>query len=166
MLSNFKNKKNNNPQREEKQFIVFTLSGERFGVDVKKIKQIINVVETTPIPNSPNFVEGVIDLRGEIIPIINLRNKLAFENIDGKNKDEKIIIVEFDNNNVGMCVDSVSEMTRLYIDEISEAPKIVKGINKDYLMGLSNFNGSLLILLDLNRILSDEEVKELDKIDI
>ncbi|MEJ6951511.1 chemotaxis protein CheW [Natronospora cellulosivora (SeqCode)] len=166
MLSNFKNKKNKEPQREEKQFIVFNINDKSFGVDVKQIKQIIPSEESIPIPNSPEFIEGVINLRGEIIPIVDMKRKLKFDISNNEKNDEKIIIVELDKNNVGMRVDSVSEMTRLYTDEISEAPNIVKGINKDYLMGLGKFKNSLLILLDLGRILSDEEVSILDNIDI
>lgn len=166
MLSNFQNKKNNNVQREEKQFIVFTIDDEKFGVDVKQIKQIIPISETTHIPNAPSFVEGVINLRGDIIPIIDLKSKLSLQVKGINEKEGKIIIVELDNNNIGMKVDSVSEMIRIYEDEIAEPPKIVKGINRNYLKGLGKLNDKLLLLLDLNRILTDDEIKELDNIDI
>jgi len=166
MLSNFQNKKNSNVQREEKQFIVFTIDDEKFGVDVKQIKQIIPICETTHIPNAPSFVEGVINLRGDIIPIIDLKSKLSLQVKGINEKEGKIIIVELDNNNIGMKVDSVSEMIRIYEDEIAEPPKIVKGINRNYLKGLGKLNDKLLLLLDLNRILTDDEIKELDNIDI
>ncbi len=166
MLSNFKNKKDSNLQREEKQFIVFTINDEKFGVDVKQIKQIIPLSETTHIPNAPSFVEGVINLRGDIIPIIDLKCKLSLELKSINKKEGKIIIVELDDNNIGMKVDSVSEMMRIYQDEIAEPPKIVKGINRNYLKGLGKLNDRLLILLDLNKILSEDEMKELNNIDI
>lgn len=165
MLSNFQNKKNNNLQREEKQFIVFSISGENFGVGVNQIRQIIPVMESTHVPNAPSFVKGVIDLRGDIIPIVNLREKLSFKDNDIQDKNSKIIIVELNKNIIGMEVDSVSEMMRVYADEISEAPKIVKGISKNYLDGVVKHNNRLLILLDLSRTLSDKEIMELDNIE-
>ena len=166
MLSNFQNKKNNRVQREEKQFIIFTIGEEKFGVDVKQIKQIIPLSETTYIPNAPSFVRGVINLRGDIIPIVELKEKLSLKAEKSEGKDAKIIIVELDNNNIGMQVDSVTEMMRLYSDEIADPPKIVKGINHNYLKGVGKLNDELLIILDLSSILSDDEIKELDNIDI
>src|SRR5690554_5352907 len=98
MLSNFQNKKTNNVQRKEKQFIVFSIDGEKFGVEVNHIKQIIPVMEHTHIPNAPSFVKGIINLRGDIIPIINLRERLSFQLENENLKNAKIIIVELDNN--------------------------------------------------------------------
>ncbi|MFW5971996.1 MAG: chemotaxis protein CheW [Bacillota bacterium] len=165
MLSNFKNKKNKSIQKNELQFIVFSLMGEKFGVDVKQIKQIIPTTEYTHIPNSPEFIRGVINLRGEIIPIVDLRRRLSLDE-DEVDDDAKIIIVELQNNSIGMQVDSVSEMIRIYEDDISAPPKIVKGINSQYLKGVGKVNDKLLILIDLNKILTNQEVEELDKLEI
>lgn len=166
MLSNFQNKKNNRVQREEKQFIIFTIGKEKFGVDVKQIKQIIPLSETTYVPNAPSFVKGVINLRGDIIPIVDLKEKLSLQVENTEGKDGKIIIVELENNNIGMQVDSVTEMMRLFTDDIADPPKIVKGINSNYLKGVGKLNEELLIILDLSSILSDNEIKELDDIDM
>lgn len=166
MLSNFQDKKRSTIQRKEKQFIVFSIGDEKFGVDVAQIKQIIPVFDYTLVPNAPSFVRGVIDLRGDIIPIINLKERLSFREIGRESRDSKIIIVDLDNNIIGMEVDSVSEMIRVYLDEINEAPDIVKGINRDYLYGVTKMGEHLLVLLDLGKILSKKEILELDKIDI
>ncbi|MFP4015924.1 MAG: chemotaxis protein CheW [Halanaerobiales bacterium] len=166
MLSNFQNKKNTGSKREEKQFIVFSLGEEKFGVDVKQIKQIIPMDESTHIPNAPSFVKGVINLRGEIIPIVDLKQKLTVVADTIVSKEGKIIIVELDSNSIGMQVDSVSEMMRIYEDEIADPPRIVKGINRNYLKGVAKLDDKLLILLDLDKILSEEEMKELDNFDI
>ncbi|MFP4660982.1 MAG: chemotaxis protein CheW [Halanaerobiales bacterium] len=166
MLSNFQNRKNTSPKREEKQFIVFSLGEEKFGVDVKQIKQIIPMDESTHIPNAPSFVKGVINLRGDIIPIVELKEKLTLEIDSAVSKEGKIIIVELDNNSVGMQVDSVSEMMRIYEDEIADPPGIVKGINRNYLKGVGKLNDKLLILLDLDKIFSEEEMKELDNFEV
>lgn len=165
MLSNFNKKVTKTVIKEEEQFIVFKIANEEFGVDVKQAKEIIPHRELTHIPNAPSFVRGVINLRGDIIPIINLSKKLSLnESLD--NQEEKIIIVELDNSLIGMQVDDVSEMIRLDQDNIADPPDIVKGINKYYLSGVGKLNDRLLILLDLNNILTEEEIKELDKIDI
>jgi purine-binding chemotaxis protein CheW len=153
-------------QREELQFIVFSVGDEKFGVDVKQAREIIPSTELTKVPNSPDFVLGVINLREEIIPIIDLKKKLRLNSDSRSNKDEKIIIVELDNNLIGMKVDNVSEMIRLYTSDIADPPKIVKGINRDYLSGVGKLGDKLLILLDLDKILSQKEIDELDKMEI
>jgi len=166
MLSNFQNKMDRMVQREELQFIVFSVGDEKFGVDVKQAREIIPSTELTKVPNSPDFVLGVINLREEIIPIIDLKKKLRLNSDSRSNKDEKIIIVELDNNLIGMKVDNVSEMIRLYTSDIADPPKIVKGINRDYLSGVGKLGDKLLILLDLDKILSQKEIDELDKMEI
>ncbi len=166
MLSNFQNKTSKITQKEEKQFIVFTVCGEKFGVDVRQAREIIPSTDFTRIPNSPEFVMGVINLREEIIPIIDLKKKLRLSTKNPDNLDEKVIIVELDDTLIGMQVDSVSELMRLYTSDIAEPPKIVKGINRDYLSGVGKLGDKLLILLDLNKILSQREIEELDKMEI
>ena len=121
MLSNFNNRKKNDIQKEEKQFIVFTVGEERFGVDVNQIKQVIPVMETTFIPNSPSFVKGVINLRGDIIPVIDLAEKLSLKRSQVEEEKKRIIIVELDEiSNMGMLVDTVTEMIRIDAREITE----------------------------------------------
>lgn len=166
MLSNFQNKKNKKTKRRENQYIVFSLTDEQFGVNVKQAKEIIPVNQFTHIPNSPDYVMGVIDLRGEIIPIIDLKKKLGLSVNNLETENQKIIIVEINNSFIGMLVDNVNEMLRMYEDEIAKAPNITKGINKNYITGVGRMNNELLILLDLDKILSEEEMLELDNMDI
>ncbi len=166
MLSNFHNKMDRTVQKEEIQFIVFTIGDEKYGVDVKQAREIIPSTKLTKVPNSPDFVLGVINLREEIIPIIDLKKKLRLTSDSQVKKEEKIIIVELDNSLIGMKVDNVSEMIRLYTSDIAEPPKIVKGINRDYLSGVGKLGDRLLILLNLDKILSQKEIEELDKMEI
>lgn len=167
MLSNFKNKKNNTIQQEEKQFVVFNIGEEKFGVDVNQIRQIIPVMEFTVIPNSPSFVKGVINLRGDIIPIIDLGKKLSLNREKSLEEKGKIIIVELDKTtNVGMLVDTVTEMIRINADEIATNSEIMKLVNTDYLQGVAKIDDHLLILLNLNKILSTQELLELGNIEI
>lgn len=167
MLSNFQKQHDKKVQREEKQFIVFTVGKEQFGVDVKQAREIMPLTEFTHIPDAPDYVKGVINLRGEIIPIIDLCKKMSLDSSNLNEKDAKIIIVDLDDTLIGMQVDNVSEMIRLFVDDIAKPPKIVKGgINRDYLSGVGKLEDELLILLDLNRILSNEERKQLDSIEV
>ncbi|MFI5358714.1 MAG: chemotaxis protein CheW [Halanaerobiales bacterium] len=166
MLSNFNNRKKNDIQKEEKQFIVFTVGEERFGVDVNQIKQVIPVMETTFIPNSPSFVKGVINLRGDIIPVIDLAEKLSLKRSQVEEEKKRIIIVELDEiSNMGMLVDTVTEMIRIDAREITDASEIVKAVHSDYLQGVAKINNQLLILLNLNKVLTTEELIELEKIE-
>lgn len=164
MLSKF-NKEEKTVQKEEKQYIVFVVNEKQFGVNVEQAKEIINDTELTFIPNSPDFVQGVINLRGEIIPIIDLKKRLGLE-AETNNKEEKIIVVELEDTMIGMKVDDVKEMIRLTVDEIADPPEIVRGINKDYLSGVGKLKEKLLILLDLNRVLSKKEIEELDEMEV
>jgi purine-binding chemotaxis protein CheW len=166
MLSNFKNKKKTNVQQEEQQFVVFSVGKEKFGVDVNQIKQVIPVMETTYIPNSSAFVKGVINLRGDIIPIIDLAGKLSLQRVEVDEEKKRIIIVELkDIQNVGMLVDNVTEMIRIDADEISDAPDLVKAVHSDYIQGVAKVNNQLLILLNLNKVLTSEELIELGNIE-
>lgn len=121
MLSKF-NKGQKEVKKEEKQFVVFTVSGEHFGVDIHQTREIINTTELTFVPNAPSFVKGVINLRDEIIPIINLKKRLSLKDNESAD-EEKIIIVEINNNLIGMQVDDVKEMIRLNVDEIADPPR-------------------------------------------
>lgn len=166
MLSNLNKKAAKTVQIEEKQFIVFLIGEEQFGVDVKQAREIITTTDLTFVPKAPDFVKGVINLRGEIIPIIDLKRRLGLNGSTGDVENQKIIVVELDNSLIGMQVDDVKEMIRLYKKDIATPPKIVKGINRDYLSGVGKLEDKLLILLNLNKILSEEEFLKLDRMEM
>ncbi len=165
MLSNFKNKEEQTLQKEEKQYIVFVIGKEEFGVDVKQAREIITTTDFTIIPKVPQFVKGVINLRGEIIPIIDLRKKLDLAG-ETSADDKKVIIVELDHCLIGMQVDDVKEMIRINLDDIVEAPSIIKGIKRDYVSGVGKLQDKLLILLNLTCILSEQEMQIIDEMDL
>ncbi len=164
MLSKF-NKEEKVQQKEEKQYIVFFVNEKQFGVDVGQAREIINKQELTYIPNAPDFIQGVINLRGEIIPIIELKNRLNLSTGD-HSREEKIIIVELDGTLLGMQVDDVKEMIRLNVEDIADPPEIVKGVNRNYLSGVGKLGDKLLILLNLDRVLSSKEIEELDELEV
>ncbi len=140
------------------QLVAFQLGGEDFGVDIMQVQEIIRMPEITRIPQSPDYVGGVINLRGKIIVVINLgmRFGLASKELDD---DSRIIVVEVDNHVLGMVVDSVSEVLRLPSADVEPAPELIKAkINAEYLKGVGKLGNRLLILLDLEKVLTDEEI--------
>ena len=114
----------------------------------------------TEIPDSPNFIEGVINYEGSILPIINLKKKFSMKNLIGSNEDEtKIIVSKQDQCKYGVMVDLVSEVKDISMDIVEETPEIVKGISERYIKGLIKLNDKIVILLNLNTILTDDEKK-------
>ncbi|MFQ6056636.1 MAG: chemotaxis protein CheW [Methanosarcinales archaeon] len=148
-------------QEEELQLVIFRLKNEEFGVNIHQTQEIIKKPEITRVPNAPSFVEGVINLRGRIIVVIDLNKRLGLE-VEGRDENSRIIIVEVDSEVVGMLVDAVTEVLRIPKSNIETAPSLVASqINIEYLQGVGKLKDRLLILLDLNKILSEEEIKQL-----
>lgn len=141
------------------QLVSFKLGREEFAVDILKVQEINRMVEITKVPKSPDFVEGVINLRGKVIPIIDLRKKFNMEKHENS-KETRIVVVDVSGNTVGLIVDSVSEVLRLPVDTVEAPPSIISGIDSEYIRGVGKLDDRLLILLDLNKILSSKE-KEL-----
>ena len=142
------------------QLVIFQLGGEEFGVEIMQVQEIIRMPEITRIPQSPEYVEGVINLRGKIIVVINLDTRFGL-NSKELDDDSRIIIVEVGDNVVGMVVDSVSEVLRLATSSVGPVPEIISSkIKADYLKGVGKLDDRLLILLDLERVLSEEEISQ------
>jgi purine-binding chemotaxis protein CheW len=147
----------------QQQLVIFKLGGEDFGVDIKQVREIIRKGEVTVVPNAPEFVKGVINLRGQITTIIDLRKKLGLtEKEAGDEQQERVIVVEAGGNTVGMAVDAVTEVTYLAESDMDEVPPIVKEtIGTEYLKGVGKLPNRLLILIDLKRVLNREEINRL-----
>lgn len=144
------------------QLVSFNIGEEEFGVDILKVQEIIRMLEITRVPNAPDYVEGVINLRGKVIPIIDLRKRIGMPSKDD-DKDTRIVVVEIDNKVVGFIVDSVNEVLRIN-ENITEAPPpMVSGIDSEYITAIGKLNDRLLILLDLSRVLSSEDAKQIDE---
>ncbi len=147
------------------QLVTFKLENEEFGVDILKVQEINKMMNITKIPNAPVFIEGVINLRGKIIPIIDLRKRLGFHN-RVYDKSTRIIVVELDGLVLGFIVDSVSEVLRIPGNTIEPPPSIVAGIESDYIEGVGKLNDRLLILLELKKIFASPERKEIENIEM
>ncbi|HKK20378.1 MAG TPA: chemotaxis protein CheW, partial [candidate division Zixibacteria bacterium] len=130
------------------QLVSFKIGSEEFGVEILKVQEINRMVEITKVPQAPDYVEGVINLRGKVIPIIDLRKRFNLE-IKEYDKNTRIVVVDITGNIMGMVVDSVSEVLRLPQSTIEPPPEIVTGINSDYIKGVAKLEDRLLIFLDL-----------------
>ena len=146
------------------QLVIFQLGGEEFGVEIMQVQEIIRMPDITRIPQSPEYVEGVVNLRGKIIVVINLDTRFGLE-LKELDDNSRIIIVEVGETVVGMIVDSVSEVLRLPTANVEPAPEIIKAkIHADYLKGVGKLDDRLLILLDLEKVLSEEEMTHVSSI--
>jgi len=150
----------------QQQLVVFKLGGEDFGVDIMQVREIIRKGDITAVPNAPEFVTGVINLRGQITTIIDLRRKLGLLEKESSEDEhqERVIEVEVEKNTVGMAVDAVTEVTYLSESDIDEVPTMVKeNIGTEYLRGVGKLPNKLLILIDLKRVLHGEELDALQQ---
>jgi purine-binding chemotaxis protein CheW len=146
------------------QLVTFNIGEEEFGVDILRVQEIIRIMEITRVPQAPDFVEGVINLRGKVIPIIDLRRRFGME-VREHDKHTRIIVIEINNMIIGFVVDAVHEVLRIPADTVEPPPPAVMGgVDSEYISGVGKLDNRLLILLDLNRLLSREEQAELGQV--
>ena len=134
------------------QFVGFFLDGQQYAFRIEQIQEIVVVPQITMIPNVPDFVEGVSNLRGSIIPIINLRGMMRMRAVEPDN-ETRIIVVNVDGRTIGCTVDSVTQVIRVPAESIQPAPDTVVTDRADYVTGFATVNDQLLVLLDVNRLL-------------
>jgi purine-binding chemotaxis protein CheW len=136
------------------QLVSFTLAGEEFGVDILKVQEINRMLSITRVPNSPEFVDGVINLRGKVIPIIDLRRRFGMERKD-HDKNTRIVVIELSGKVVGFVVDGVREVLRIPRNLTEAPPPMVAGVDAEYITAVGKLDDRLLILLDLNKVLNN-----------
>jgi len=146
------------------QLVSFVVENEEFGVDILKVQEIIRTVDITRVPKSPEFVEGVINLRGRIVPVIDLRRRFGV-NRKERDNDTRIIVVELTDRVVGFLVDKVKEVIRVEKSIIEPPPELTTNISANYITGVAKLQDRLLILLDLDRVLSSDEQEHLSEIE-
>ncbi|MGB9885461.1 MAG: chemotaxis protein CheW [Moorellales bacterium] len=144
----------------ERQLVAFELAGETYGVDINWVHEIIRMQTVTRLPRTPEFIEGVINLRGRIIPVIDLRKRFHLPPRE-QTPDTRIMVVEMAGVTVGMIVDAVSEVVRLPADSIEPPPPMMHGIDTAYLEGVGKWQDRLIILLNLDRVLRQGEQEQL-----
>ncbi len=146
--------------QEEQQLVVFRLGSEEYGVDILQVQEIKRMLDITRVPQAPDFIEGVINLRGQIIPVLDLRRRFAFPAAE-RTADTRIIVVNIGELIIGLIVDTVLEVISLSKEAISPAPALVTGIDNDFLSGIGDLGERLLIILNLEKILAVDEFGDL-----
>ncbi len=152
---------NKNDSHEILQLVSFNIGVEEFGVDILKVQEINKMTLITKVPNSPEFIQGIINLRGRVIPVIDLRTRLGMEKTE-VTKDTRIIIVEVNGKTVGFIVDGVKEVLRIPASITEPPPPLATSIKSEYITSVGKLDDRLLILLDLDKVLADEEKLALD----
>ena len=152
-------------EREGK-YLTFSLNNEEYGIGILKIKEIIGMMPITTVPQTPEFVKGVINLRGKVIPVVDLRLRFGMDTIDYTERT-CIIVVEIEGESgtvmIGIVVDAVSEVLNIKGEDIEETPTFGTKLNTEYILGMAKMEGGVKILLDIDRVLSAEEVSALEK---
>lgn len=142
------------------QLVSFHLDNEEYGVEVLKVREIIRMINITHMPNTPHYVEGIINLRGKVIPIISMRKRFGLMDIE-VDSHTRVIIMDVSGELLGFTVDAVSEVIRVSASEVQPAPSVAAGgIGQEYIEGVINHGERLLVLLNLDMMFSSEE-KEL-----
>lgn len=148
---------------KEHQLVVFAVGDEEFGVDISQVREIVRLVQITYLPKAPAFIEGVVNLRGQVVAIIDLAKRLSIP-CKPRGETTRIIIVEIGENTVGMIVDSVSEVLRLSSEYIEAVPSLIETeVPEHYIYGVGKLEERLLVLLDLNKVLTAEEVQHVER---
>jgi len=140
----------------EIQLAVFLLEQQPYAVDIEKIKQIIRPLKITKLPKAPDFLEGVVNLRGVVIPVIDLRKRFNLEPRPDE-KNTKVIIASVSKKIIGIIVDDVTEVVPIPKNEIQPPPRVVKGVEAGYVLGVCRYKDDILLILNLDEILTAEE---------
>ncbi|MEW5681766.1 MAG: chemotaxis protein CheW [Pseudomonadota bacterium] len=145
------------------QWVTFKLQEETYGINVMQVQEVLRYTEIAPVPGSPDYVLGIINLRGNVVTVIDTRSRFGLEPADVTD-NSRIVIIEADKQVIGILVDSVAEVVYLRASEIDTAPNVGTDESARFIQGVSNREGELLILVDLNKLLSDEEWDEISSI--
>jgi purine-binding chemotaxis protein CheW len=140
------------------QIVCFKIGKEEYGIDILKVQEILKLPKVTKLPKSQDYIVGVIDLRGKVIPITDLSKKFGTES--GKlDASSRAIVVDIEGKKVGLAIDSVSHVVKIKKDDIEPPPPIVKGISGKYIVGIAKLKDSFVVILDINKIFSTQELK-------
>jgi purine-binding chemotaxis protein CheW len=150
----------------EGKYLTFSMADEEYGIGILKIKEIIGMMSITTVPQTPEFVKGVINLRGKVIPVIDLRLRFGIASIDYTERT-CIIVVEIEGSagtvQIGIVVDSVSEVLNIKGEDVEETPTFGAKLDTDYILGMAKMEGGVKILLDIDKVLSAEDLSVLEK---
>ncbi len=137
----------------ETQLVIFDLAAEYYGVDIGDVREIIRMQTITRVPGAPSFVEGLINLRGRVVPVVDLRKRLNLK-VSEQTKDSRVVVVDIAGQDVGVIVDGVTEVLRIPNSSVEPPSDMVTGVDSDYLRGIAKLESKLIILLEMNKVLS------------
>ena len=143
------------------QWVTFRRSDEKYGINVMQVQEVLRVTEIAPVPGAPSYVLGIINLRGNVVTVIDTRDRFGLLSRDPDDVS-RIVIIETKDHIIGILVDSVAEVVEMRVSEIGAAPNVGNEESSKYIQGVTSRDNELLILVDLNKFLNDEEKEELD----
>ncbi len=144
------------------QMVVFSIGKELYGVGIESVHEIVKVPDVTEVPDAPSFLEGVINLRGKIVPVVDLRKRMRLDGRE-RTKSSRVLITENDGRLVGLLVDSVSEVLKIQPEAVEAPPDMIASIGVEYITGVAKVEGRLIILLDLKKVLSIDDMKTIGR---
>ena len=156
-----RNKESKSKSSSSIQIVCFKIGKEEYGVDILKVQEILNLPKVTSLPKAIDFILGVIDLRGKILPIVDLGKRFGIE-LRKASKSARAIVVKIKGKEVGLAIDSVSHVVKVEQDDIEPPPAIVKGISGRYIVGIAKVDEEFVVILDIDQIFSASELSELD----
>jgi len=142
-------------------YLTFILGGEEYGVDIMKVREIIGVMDITSLPQTPNFIKGVINLRGRVIPVLDLRLKFGLEEA-ARTQETCIIVVDMERITMGVIVDTVSEVLDIHENEVEPAPSFGSGVDTRFILGMAKIKGKVKILLDIETVLTAADFEAIE----
>lgn len=145
------------------QIVRFMIGRESFGVDIGRVQEIVAVPDITKVPDTPGFLEGIINLRGKIVSVVDLRKRLGLDGA-GRNKKNRILVTEVGGRVVGLIVDEVSEVLRLNPESVDPPPEMINSAGAGYITGVGKIGERIILLLDIGRILRPDEIQGIDSI--
>lgn len=144
--------------------VIFKLNGQEYGVNINQIRSIERMEEIVPLPQTSDFIKGIINLRGSVIPIIDLRTRLGMQEEEAT-EQTRILVANVQDINVGLIVDDATDVIDIHEDIMEDAPELVKGVDYQYLKGVAKYEGrGLILLLDLDHVLNHEEIEEVKEV--
>lgn len=149
------------------QLVTFQLGEELYGVDIMDVKEIVKVQSVRPIPNAPYYVEGIINLRSEIIPIINLHKRFHLRKVEIQSEDDVdeneggFIILDIEGNKIGIIIDRIARVVQVETSEIKPPPQMLTGIGTEYIQGVVRQNENYLIILDTRKMFNPKELQKI-----
>ncbi|MFC1669886.1 chemotaxis protein CheW [Spirochaetota bacterium] len=142
------------------QIVCFKIGSEEYGIDILQVQEILKLPKVTKLPKSVSFIMGVIDLRGKVIPIVDLSTKFDIET-ESTSEDKRTVVVDIDGKKIGLAIDSVSYVVKVNQGDIEPPPPVVKGISGKYIVGIAKLEESFVVILDIRKIFSKEELSNL-----